>query len=153
MGNRISPALATIHMFVKKQEAGRHACLMLKKSLFVPHTLEKLFRNSSSMWKYDPCHFARVIKTLSCWVRPDWINSRSREGVEVGVTYFLVPSFSKIKKKMSVEIRLWSGTCVGETGSPKGGNQPDLRHGSFFYILPHFLSAQNEKERLNAQYY
>lgn len=152
MGNRISLALATIHMFVKKQEAGRHACLMLKKSLFVPHTLEKLFRNSSSMWKYDPCHFARVIKTLSCWVRPDWVNSRSW-GWRWGLHTSLCPVFLRLKKKMSVEIRLWSGTCVGETGSPKGGNQPDLRHGSFFYILPHFLSAQNEKERVNAQYY
>lgn len=36
------------------------AFLMLKKSLFVPNTLEKLFRNSSSMWKYDSCRAAKV---------------------------------------------------------------------------------------------
>lgn len=36
---------------------------MLKKSLFVPDTLEKLFKNSSSMWKYDSCHAAKVSQT------------------------------------------------------------------------------------------
>lgn len=39
--------------WVRKREK-RPACLMLKKSLFVLNTLEKLFKNSSSVWKTQP---------------------------------------------------------------------------------------------------
>lgn len=59
----------------KKNELERRpaAFLMLKKSLFVPDTLEKLFKKSSSMWKYDSCHAAKVSQTSGypeseCWL-------------------------------------------------------------------------------------
>ena len=46
MGNRISLALATIHMFVQEKKVGarRHERLLLKKSLSVPATVVGLFR-------------------------------------------------------------------------------------------------------------
>lgn len=42
------------------------------KGLLVPSTLKKLFRNSSSMWKYDPCKTAKISEACGdlmskCW--------------------------------------------------------------------------------------
>lgn len=46
MMSGIFPALATIHMFVQEKKVGarRHGRLLLKKSLFVPATVVRLFK-------------------------------------------------------------------------------------------------------------
>ena len=41
----------------------KHTALLMK-SLFIPSTLDTLFKNSSSIWKYCPCNGAKVIL---CW--------------------------------------------------------------------------------------
>lgn len=55
-----------------KSRKRANSCLM-KKSLFVPKTLEKLFKSSSSMWKSDPCVTAEEVKQtygdLENWCR------------------------------------------------------------------------------------
>lgn len=60
-------AVSQNECLAKKQKQAlktRHACLMLKESMFVPNMLEKLLKNSSSIKKkYDRCKSAKVRET------------------------------------------------------------------------------------------
>lgn len=52
----------------KKKRIGgkiRHACLVLKKRLFVPSTPDKLFKNSSAMSKKDPLVLPRSVRPVA----------------------------------------------------------------------------------------